>query len=281
MQAGKNSELTTRFVKVEGQRLRVGERKRGGDRPLLLFNGFGVSMEMLHDFVEAIDRTHIITFDIPGIGQSPPPLFPYRLTQMARLSARLLDQLGHKEVDVMGISWGGGLAQQFARDFPDHCRRLILAATSAGMVMVPGKLAVALKMCSPANFNDPVRLSRFISEIQGRGEPNKKVFIPTPLSQTNEYGVRGHIYQILAGLGWTSIHWLHRIHQPTLVLSGEDDPLVPPINGKILACRIPNATARTVRGGGHLFVIISREIVSNMVEEFLREEGEFAHTGGS
>jgi len=276
MQAGKNGKLTTRFVEVKGQRLRVGERRRGSDRPLLLFNGFGVSMEMLNDFVKAIERTHVITFDIPGMGQSPPPLVPYRLPQMARLSARLLDQLGYHEVDVMGISWGGGLAQQFVRDFPGRCRRLILAATSAGMMMVPGKPAVALKMASPANFSDPVRLSRLMSQIQGGGEPTNKAFVPKPLSRMNAHDLRGHIYQALSVWGWTSIHWLHRIHQPTLVLSGEDDPLVPPINGKILACRIPNATARTFRGG-HLFLIIRRDIVANMVEEFLREEGEFAH----
>lgn len=277
MQAGKNGKLTTRFVEVKGQRLRVGERRHGSDPPLLLFNGFGVAMEMLNDFVRAIERTNVIAFDIPGMGKSPTPLLPYRLPQMARLSARLLDQLGHREVDVMGISWGGGLAQQFVRDFPDRCRRLVLAATSAGAVMVPGKPAVALKMASPANFSDPARLRRLMSDIQGGGKPLDKAFVPKPLSQMNAHDLRGHIFQALAVWGWTSVHWLHRIYQPTLVLSGEDDPLVPPINGKILACRIPNATLRTFRGG-HLFLIICREIVANTVEEFLREEGEFAHT---
>jgi poly(3-hydroxyalkanoate) depolymerase len=275
MRATEDGHLKSRFVEIGGQRLRVCEVKRGGDRPLLLYNGFGVSMEMLYDFMESLDRTDVLTFDIPGIGKSPSPLFPYRIPKMARLSARLLDYLGYREVDVMGISWGGGLAQQFARDFPDRCHRLILAATSAGAVMVPGKPTVALEMASPGAFNDPVRLSRFMSKIQGRGEPIKKTFIPKGFSEKNAYDARGHIYQIFAVWGWTSIHWLHRIQQPTLVLSGEGDPLVPPINGRILAWRIPNATLRTVCGG-HLFLIVSREIVSKMIEEFLREEGEFA-----
>ena len=106
MQAVRDGKLKTRFVEVKGRRLRVGERKRGGDRPLLLFNGFGVAIEMLNDFVKAVKRTHVVAFDIPGMGKSPTPLLPYRLPHMARLSERLLDQLGYHEVDVMGISWG-------------------------------------------------------------------------------------------------------------------------------------------------------------------------------
>lgn len=244
----------------------------------MLFNGFGVPMEMLDDFVGAIERTHVIAFDIPGMGKSPPPRFPYRLSHMARLSARLLDQLGHHEVDVMGVSWGGGLAQQFVRDFPDRCHRLILAATSAGAVMVPGKPSVALKMASPASFTDPVRLRQLMTDIQGSGDPITTSFVPKPITKMSAHDLRGHVYQALSVWGWTSIHWLHRIQQPTLVLSGENDPLVPPVNGKILACLIPNATERTFRGG-HLFMMVCREIVANTVEDFLRKEGEFAHSG--
>ena len=271
--------MNTRFVEVDGRRLRVGESRRGNGRPLLLFNGFGVPMEMLDGFASALERTHVLTFDMPGIGGSSPPLLPYRFPGIARLSARLLDRLGYQEVDVMGISWGGGAAQQFARDFPGRCIHLILAATSPGMLMVPGKPWVALKMASPGTFNNPVRMGRFLSQIQGRSTPNDKALHSLPPLETNLHDLRGHIYQFLALWGWTSFHWLHRIRQPVLVLSGEGDPLAPPINGKILACRIPNATARTFPGG-HLFPVLSRDLVANMVEGFLREEGEFASRQG-
>jgi pimeloyl-ACP methyl ester carboxylesterase len=68
---------------------------------------------------------------------------------LARLSARLLDRLGHEQVDVLGFSWGGALAQQFAYQHAKRCRRLVLAATSPGHLMVPGKLTALLKMATP------------------------------------------------------------------------------------------------------------------------------------
>jgi pimeloyl-ACP methyl ester carboxylesterase len=80
---------------------------------------------------------------------SPAPWWPYRPSLLARLSARLLDRLGHEQVDVLGFSWGGALAQQFAYQHAKRCRRLVLAATSPGHLMVPGKLTALLKMATP------------------------------------------------------------------------------------------------------------------------------------
>ena len=270
-----NHELTTRIIEVGHQRLRVGELKRGGHRPLLLFSGIGTPLEMVRDFSQALEYTDIITFDIPGIGGSPAPSCPYRLPKMAHMAARLLDLLDYETIDVLGISWGGGLAQQFVRDFPDRCRRLILAVTSAGMFMVPGKPSIVFRMLSAANFDDPDRLIRLVSKLQSNTAEVEKTFIKSRFNQIDACDVRGHLYQLLAACGWTSIHWLHRIQQPTLVLSGMDDLIVPPINGRILAYRIPNATLRNVNGG-HLFLINKPEAISGMIEDFLREEGEFA-----
>src|SRR5499427_448224 len=100
---------------VERQVLRVGIRH--GDKarpPLLLFNGIGANIELVEPFLDAFDGPEAIIFDVPGVGGSPSPRLPYRPSTLARLTARLLDQLGHAEVDVLGVSWGGALAQQFA-----------------------------------------------------------------------------------------------------------------------------------------------------------------------
>ena len=79
----------------------------------------------------------ILIFDVPGIGRSEMSWRPRRFSGLARLANKLLDRLGYQRVDVVGVSWGGALAQQFARQYPDRCRRLVLAATSPGAVMVP------------------------------------------------------------------------------------------------------------------------------------------------
>jgi pimeloyl-ACP methyl ester carboxylesterase len=120
-----------RTITARGQRLRVAIRKGAGTRtPLLLMNGIGVNLEVLQPFVDALDPAiEVIRFDVPGTGGSPAPRIPYRFSAHARLVTQMLDQLGYQQVDVLGISWGGALAQQFAYQYPERCRRLILVST--------------------------------------------------------------------------------------------------------------------------------------------------------
>jgi alpha-beta hydrolase superfamily lysophospholipase len=63
-------------------------------RALLLFNGIGASVETAAPFMAGFDRTRVIAFDVPGVGESPAPLLPYRLADVAQLAADLLDHLG-------------------------------------------------------------------------------------------------------------------------------------------------------------------------------------------
>ena len=111
-----------RMLTIGGRTLRVSVRE--GDQgwpPLLLCNGIGVSLELFQPFVDVLDpRRPVIRFDMPGIGGSPAPVVPYHLTVLPSLLAGLLDQLGYQQADVLGISWGGGLAQQFALSRPQR-----------------------------------------------------------------------------------------------------------------------------------------------------------------
>ena len=108
-------------VAVGGQRLRVAITRgpNGPGRepriPLLLINGIGASLEALEPFVTALDgAVEVIRFDPPGVGGSPLPPGPYRFTGLCRLIAGMLTALGHDQADVLGISWGGAVAQHFA-----------------------------------------------------------------------------------------------------------------------------------------------------------------------
>src|SRR5919198_6553086 len=144
-----------RLHDVEGQMLRVGIRRGEKARPpLLLFNGIGANIELVEPFLDALRGPEAIVFDVPGVGGSPVPALPYRPWMLAKLTARLLDQLGHERVDVLGVSWGGALAQQFAYQYASRCRRLVLAATSPGHLMVPGKLGALLTMVGPRRYKD-------------------------------------------------------------------------------------------------------------------------------
>ena len=87
--------------------------------------------------------------------------------QLARLARRVLDALGYGVVDVFGVSWGGGLAQQFAAQYPRRCRRLVLAATAMGALMLPGKPSVLWQMISPRRYWDKDHLRRIAPQIYG------------------------------------------------------------------------------------------------------------------
>ncbi|HWY00348.1 MAG TPA: alpha/beta fold hydrolase, partial [Mycobacterium sp.] len=148
-----NRRVTDGHVAVLGQQIRVKVRT-GFGVPLVLCNGIGASLDVLDPLVAQLDRdTTVVRFDVPGTGGSPGSPVPYGFPYMAAVLGRLLSRLGLQgQVDVLGFSWGGALAQQFAFQNPVRCRRLILVATATGAVMVPGKPSVLAKMLNRRRF---------------------------------------------------------------------------------------------------------------------------------
>jgi pimeloyl-ACP methyl ester carboxylesterase len=161
--------MEVRMVDVGGQPLRAGiQRGELGTTPLLIFNGVGANLGPVEPFARAMRGVEIVIFDVPGVSGSPVSVLPYRFWQLAGLAEWLLQRLGYSgEADVLGVSWGGALAQQFACRFPSRCRRLVLAATSAGVVMVPGRLSVLMKMVSSRRYRDPKFLDSVGGELHG------------------------------------------------------------------------------------------------------------------
>jgi poly(3-hydroxyalkanoate) depolymerase len=254
---------------VGGQTLRVGVRHGEQARPpLLLFNGIGANIELVEPFLDVLDGPEAIIFDVPGVGGSPAPILPYRPSTLARLSARLLDQLGHEQVDVLGVSWGGALAQQFAFQQSRRCRRLVLAATSPGHLMVPGKLTVLLKMATPRRYKDPDYMRRVAGDIYGGALRGSADLVHRHLRHVRWSSDYGYYLQLIAGFGWSSLPWLRLLPQPTLVMAGTDDPLVPVANGRILASLIPDARLATI-DDGHLFLVTSATESAAMISKFL------------
>ena len=254
---------------VGGQVLRVGVRR--GDKsgpPLLLFNGIGANIELVEPLLKALPGPEAIIFDVPGVGGSPAPRRPYRPSTLAQLSAQLLDQLGHRQVDVLGVSWGGALAQQFAFQHAARCRRLILAATSPGHLMVPGRPTVLLKMATPRRYKDPGYMKRIAGDIYGGALRRSPELVDKHLRHVRWSSDYGYYLQLLAGFGWSSLPWLPFLAQPTLVMAGTDDPIVPLANGRILAKLIPRARLVTL-DDGHLFLVTSAADSADIIAKFL------------
>jgi poly(3-hydroxyalkanoate) depolymerase len=257
---------------VDGLSIRYGRTQADGSAtPLLLFNGIGASIELLVPFAEAMRKAGVssIAFDVPGVGGSATPLVPYRLSRIARGVEHLLRDIGVSgPVDVLGVSWGGLLAQQSVHQYPARCRRLVLAATSAGAVMVPGRFGVLKNMVNPRRYTDKEFMGKVGAELYGGRFREDPGLIHEHARHLSPPTGRGYLLQMLAAAGWTSIPWLRRVKQPTLVLMGLDDPIVPVVNGRILAGLIPNSRLVTI-DDGHLFLLSRIDDVVPVIRDFL------------
>ncbi|KAI3607217.1 Poly(3-hydroxyalkanoate) depolymerase [Cupriavidus necator H850] len=263
--------MQVQTVDLDGQQLRVGIRPgSGAGPPLLIFNGIGANLELIEPFVDALVGVEVIIFDVPGAGGSPAPLMPYRFSNLCVLADRLLSHLGYAgQVDTLGVSWGGALAQEFARLYPQRCRRLVLAATSPGVLMVPGRLSVLSKMIGVRRYSDPEYLRRVGADLYGGAFRDDPALLDEHGRHMQPPRGRGYLYQLLAAWGWSSLPWLGAVRQPTLVMHGADDPIVPLVNARILAARIPNAELH-VLDDGHLFLVTGAENTARVVGAFLR-----------
>jgi poly(3-hydroxyalkanoate) depolymerase len=266
-----------RSVAVGDQVLRTSIRRararrlgQSGRTPLLLINGIGASLELLEPFVDALDLAiEVIRFDVPGVGGSPLPTWPYRFTGLCALIGRMLTELGYDTVDVLGISWGGGVAQHFAAVQSSRCRRLVLVSTATGALMVPARPTVLAKMITPRRYTNRSYLEQVAGSLYGGSARTDPARVTAAMNAHNRVGSsRGYLYQLAAGTGWTSLPFLPLLDQPTLILSGDDDPIIPLANARIMHRLIPGSTLH-VFSGGHLGLVTEAAQLAPVVSQFL------------
>jgi poly(3-hydroxyalkanoate) depolymerase len=226
---------------------------------------------VLQPFVDALDPTiEVVRFDVPGVGGSPAGPVPYGFHGNAMLALRMLRQLGYTQADVLGLSWGGGLAQQMAFQSPRFVRRLVLVSTGTGAVMVPGRPKVLLKMMTPRRFNDRLFAASIVGDLYGgsaRTDPDRVLGLMG--DNLRPASPRGYVHQLMAGLGWVSLPWLPMIRQETLILAGRDDPIIPLANARIMRHLMPHASLH-VHQGGHVALITEADELAPVVAVFLR-----------
>ncbi len=243
--------------------------------PLLLCNGIGASLDLLQPFVDALDpRIGVVRFDVPGVGGSPNPKLPYNFALLTVGVGAMMTQLGYDEYDVLGISWGGGLAQQIAFQQPRRCRRLVLVSTATGSIMVPAPPSVLRKMVTPQRYRDADYAVQVAAELYGGQMRDRPDDVRRLMHAHSRVGSRrGYLLQLLAGAGWSSLPGLPFIRQPTLILAGDDDPIIPLVNARIMERLIPRARLH-VYADGHLGLVTSADTLAPLVADFLRPGGE-------
>lgn len=262
-----------RHLTVLGHQVRVSVRPgTEPGPPLVLCNGIGASLDLLQPFVDALDpRIEVLRFDVPGVGGSPDPKIPYNFALLAYFIGRVLREYGYEEFDALGISWGGGLAQQLAFQFPRRCRRLVLVSTATGSLMVPASPKVLVKMVTPRRYRDADYAVQVAAQLYGGRMRERPDEVRRLMHERSRVGSkRGYLLQLLAGAGWSSLPALPFIRQPTLILAGTDDPIIPMVNAKIMRRLLPDARLYTY-DDGHLGLVTSADELAPVIARFLRD----------
>jgi len=159
------------------------------------------------------------------------------------------------------------MAQHVALQHAGHVRKLVLAGTTAGMLMVPGKSEVLSKMINPRRQVDPAYMEHHFRTLYGGLIGGKDEHIPRPKPPS----LRGYLYQLLGMLGWKSVPALPFIKTETLLMMGQEDAIVPPLDGDMLKVLIPGSRLEMFEEGGHLFMLTHKDRTAALLREFLSE----------
>lgn len=237
--------------------------------PLVICNGLGQSVEVLYPLLQELPDRPIIAFDAAGVGRSDVPREVTTIPEHAAMLRVVLDHLRIETFDVMGISWGGAVAQQIARDLPGRVRKLVLAITSAGG---PGSW-----WGSPVAITEILFPFRYVNKSYGNfigpwmygGEA---LIQPSMFQDYGRQAIkpsfRGYFAQVTALSTWTSLPWLHQLKQPAQIIGGTLDTLIPIANQVLLASLKPNSEFK-VFVAGHLLLYSRRREVGPLISDFL------------
>jgi len=257
------------FIDWRGHRICVSAIGKG--KPLFLVPGIGCSADLWEPFMQYFPNRQLLSFDAPGAGRSSTPFYPVPIASLTALATAVLDHFRVECADVIGFSYGGAIAQQLAYDHPERVRRLVLAATNCGWGSFWGKPGAMAAMATPLRFYSASYFERVAAEVYG-GVTGRD-----PVKRNGAIGARrrlpptahGYAMQLLGGLGWSSWRFLPNIPHETLVLCGDDDPLVPIANAKMLAERIPHAKLSIIERAGHLLLWDEPERVAPQIGRFV------------
>jgi poly(3-hydroxyalkanoate) depolymerase len=243
----------------------------GSGKPLFLVPGIGCSADMWQPFVQYFPNRRIVSFDAPGAGRSSTPLYPVPVAALAALAAAVLDDRGVECADVIGFSYGGAIAQQLAYDYPERVCKLVLAATNCGFGSFWGSPGAMAVMTTPLRFYSQAYFELVAANVYG-GATGRD-----PARRQSASGARrrlppssyGYAMQLIGGLGWSSFGFLPDIPHETLIVCGDDDPLVPIANARMLAQRIPRASLEVVERAGHLLLWDEPERIAPQIGHFV------------
>jgi pimeloyl-ACP methyl ester carboxylesterase len=248
----------------------------GDGEPLILIPGLAAGRWIwFKQVLQLSEQFRVITFDPRGLGRSPLNSEPLTIPLLANDVAVLLRRLGIERAHILGASFGGFVAQEFALAHPEMTRTLVLSCTSfGGPRHVAPPMETLKAIASTDGFNTEERIRRILLPAFS---PNFVCDHPEGVDQIVKLRLSGTVTeeayrdQLIAAALFNTEPKLGDIKAPTLVISGDLDAVVPVQNSRNLASTIPGAELRVIEGGSHLFFIERPEEFNRSVIEFLKE----------
>jgi pimeloyl-ACP methyl ester carboxylesterase len=243
---------------------------------LVLIPGFGSGAWSWKYQAESLaERFRVLTFDPRGVGASDiVEGSRASIEKIAEDVLELLDLNAIEKAHLLGISFGGFVAQHIAIHNPERVDRLVLASTSAGgPEHVPPEPEILESFVASANLEDREKIhmsQAFTTEFAASSAATVEEFCSELGRNPVRPGV--HADQLRSALEFDSTSDLARISAPTLVLTGNRDTVVPAANSVKLAEAIPDARLQIVEGAGHMFFVESPALFNRAVTEFLLEK---------
>lgn len=259
--------------KVKANGIELYYEVHGQGEPLVMIMGLRRNAEWWYAQIPTLSKHFkVVVFDNRGAGRSDKPEMDYSIRLFSDDTAGLMDALNIRRAHVVGISMGGYIAQELAINYPDKTKNLILGCTSCG-----GERAVLMSPDDMKEFADiegltPEEILRknmriYFSDECIENDPERiEEFVNISLRhpQPPEFFER----QFAACLKHDTVDRLDRISAPTMIMAGDDDPLVPSENSKILKDLMPEAELYYFPGLRHCFFIEDADLFNQKVINF-------------
>jgi pimeloyl-ACP methyl ester carboxylesterase len=262
--------------KIPAGEIELYYEEQGEGAPLLLIPGFGTGLWIWFKQIPSFaTEFRTISFDPRGVSRSEAPDAPITIRTIADDVAALLHALKIESAHILGASFGGFVAQEFALAYPSMTRSLSLCCTSyGGPGHIPPSAETLRALASTKGLNTEERVSEnlllaFSQEfVTGNREEVEKVITLRAQNYVPEYA---YLHQLQAARDFNAEERVRRIRAPALVLTGDADIIVPWENSRNLAARIPHARLNIISGGSHTFFIEKAAEFNRAVISFVKE----------
>ena len=268
------------YIQVDGYQVHYQTYGNQG-RPLVLLNGIMMSTASWKPFIEEFSQNNrLILVDFLDQGQSQRMQESYTHQIQVEVLHGVLEYLAMGPAAIMGISYGGEIAIQYALAHPENVNRLILCntcgRTSAWLKKIgDGWNEVAKTGSGYAYYltTIPVIYSTEFFQDHADWMEGREAFLTQYFSQPEV--LQALIRLTDSSVGYDVVDRLHQIQCPTLVLSSSEDALVPPTEQQILHQHIPDSIYLTLNGSGHASMYENPAAFAALVLGFanLRDEG--------